>query len=115
MRGQSIHIERERDTYGVRAAQLGKRIVKVFPAPQRNRFFDKAGKKQPEDTGEKLRSAAISESGFSVNRSSFFASKIFCRAIYCGMEHFMCSEKSVERYSGETPAFSASSLAVTLS
>ena len=58
MRGQSIHIKRERDTYGVRAAQLGKRMVKVFPAPQRNRFFDKAGKKQPEDTGEKLRSAA---------------------------------------------------------
>ena len=50
MRGQSIHIKRERDTYGVRAAQLGKRMVKVFPAPQRNRFFDKAGKKQPEDT-----------------------------------------------------------------
>ena len=52
MRGQSIHIKRERDTYGVRAAQLGKRMVKVFPAPQRNRFFDKAGKKQSEDTGE---------------------------------------------------------------
>lgn len=73
MRGQSIYIKRERDTYGVRAAQLGKRMVKVFPAPQRNRFFDKAGKKQPEDTGEKLRSAA-SLLGLALRISSFMIS-----------------------------------------
>jgi len=32
MRGQSIYIKRERDTYGVRAAQLGKRMVNAEPS-----------------------------------------------------------------------------------